>query len=385
MNRSRLKMLLPVATLLAGAGVAAALIVSRRQPERVERPALGPLVVVEPAAAAGGRVRIDAQGEVRPQVRVTLAPQVTGRVVEVHRALRSGGRFRAGTTLLRIDPRDYQLAVERSRAAVAAAETALTREQAESEAARAEWREIHGDAEPPPLLARTPQVREAQARLAAAEADLSAAQLALERTALALPFDGLVVEESVDVGQLLSVGQNVATVFGTAAVEIRVPLDDGELAWLEPPGDAGRLQAPATVEAAFAGGRHRWPGRVERMEGQVDPRSRMVHLVVVVDQPFAGRDGRPPLYPGTFVSVAIEGREMAGAVAIPRHALHADDRVWVAAGGRLEVRAVEVLRRDRDRALIGAGLAADEAVVVSALDAVTDGMAIRVQEAAGDA
>ena len=106
----------------------------------------------------------------------------------------------------------------------------------------------------------------------------------------------------------------------------------------------------------------------------------MVHVVVVVREPFAGRDGRPPLLPGTFVEVAIAGRQLDDVVVVPRHALREGDRVWVAAGGVLEVRDVEVLRRDRTQAYVGGGLEPGEALVTSSLDAVTDGMAVRTQE-----
>lgn len=375
MSRSTWKVALPIVVLVAGAGATAALISSRKPPERVERPALGPLVEVVEVATADVPVEVAGQGEVSPRTRVDLAPQVTGRVVDVHPALVTGGRFRAGATLLTIDPRDYELAVERTRAAVAGAETTRERERAEAAAAGAEWHEVHGAEEPPPLLVRAPQIREAEARLAAARADLAAAELALERTKVTLPFAGLVIDESVDVGQLVAGGQRVATIYGTAAVEVRVPLDDRELAWFDVPGNA-------SVSADFAGQRVTWEGRIERLEGQVDPRSRMVHVVVVVDDPF--REGRPPLLSGTFVDVTIAGRELADVAVIPRHALREGDQVWVVADGVLGVRDVEVVRRDRTRVYVASGLAAGELVVTSSLDAVTDGMTVRTAERDGD-
>jgi RND family efflux transporter MFP subunit len=376
MSRSILKIVLPILVLLLGAGATAALVRSRKAPERVERPVLGPLVEVVTVQAADVRLEVAGQGEVSPRVRVELAPQVTGRVVEVHPALVSGGRFRRGTTLVTIDPRDYELGVERSRAAVASAQTLLERELAEADAAREEWTEVHGDKEPPALLVRGPQVREARARIAAAEADLAGAELQLERTRLTLPFDGLVIDESVDPGQLVASGQRIATVFGTDAVEIRVPLDDSELEWLDLV-SGGRGGPPASVVADFAGARHTWPARVDRLEGQVDARSRMVHVVVLVKDPFAALEGRPPLLPGTFVEVKIEGSQLEAVVAVPRHALREGEKIWVVKEGVLSVREVEVIRSERLRVLIGEGLESGETVVTSSLDAVTDGMAVR--------
>lgn len=367
-------------TLLFAVGATALLISSRKEPQRVEQPALGPLVEVETVDVTDVQVEVVAQGEVKARTRVEVAPQVTGRVVKVHPSLVSGGRFRAGTVLFRIDPRDYELVVERARASVASAETVLERELAEGEAARDEWNEIHEDTEPPTLLVRAPQIREAQARLAAAEADLARAELDLERTAVSLPFDGLVIEENIDPGQLVTGGQRVATVFGTAAVEVRLPLADRELAWFDLP-TAGGPATAARVEADLAGERHTWEGWLERMEGQVDPKSRMVHVVVRVDNPFASA-GRPPLFPGTFVEVTIAGRDLESVVAIPRHALREGNTLWVVKDNMLSIREVEVVRRDREQVLIREGLTAGDQIVTSALDVATDGMVVRVAKEA---
>lgn len=378
-SRSILQVVLIVLVLAAAGGGAMALVKLRQSPQRIERPVLGPLVEVEEVRSQDVRLEIVGQGEVNPRISVELAPQVTGRVVEVSPSMVSGGRFRAGTPLFAIDARDYELAAERGRASVAGAETLLERELAESAAARAEWDEVHPGEEAPPLLVREPQVREARAQLAAAKADLASAELHLERTRVSLAFDGLVVEESVDPGQLVVSGQRVATVYGTGAVEIRVPLDDGELAWFDLPGRAGvEPGPPAAVSTDFAGARHTWRGRVDRLEGRVDPRSRMVHVVVVVENPFDGGNGRPPLLPGTFVDVVIEGRTLPDVVVVPRHALREGDRVWVVDDdGVLRIRDVRVLRRERERVLVGSGLHGGERVVKSTLDVVTDGMQVR--------
>ena len=187
------------------------------------------------------------------------------------------------------------------------------------------------------------------------------------------------ISEDVDAGDLVSAGQRIATVYGLDAVEIPLPLDDRELAWFDLP-KPGELGPQAVVTASFGGREHRWQGRVDRLEGQVDPRSRTVRVVVVVDEPFAETAGRPPLLPGTFVDVEIAGRRLDEVISIPRAALRPGDEVWVLDGDRLRIREVEVLRRERLQALLGGGLATGERIVTSSLDAVTDGMAVRTPE-----
>lgn len=378
MSEKKRKFLLPILVLLVGVVAAVLIISSRKSPPRVERPQLGPLVEVVQAELETVPITVMGHGEVVAKIAVDVVPQVAGRVVKVHPSLVAGGFFRAGDVLMVIDPRDYELAVERAQAAVARAQVTLEREQAEAEVAREEWDVLHPGEEPTSgLVVREPQVKQAEAELAAAIAELSAAELNLQRTRISLPFDGVVVSESVDVGQFVGTGSRLAQVYGTDVVEVRVPLSSRELAWFAVPTN-GEEGARVEVSTDFGGTRQTWEGRVTRMEAQVDQQSRMVHVVVEIADPYATTDGRPALLPGTFVDVSIAGRTFEGVVPIPRHAVREGGGVWVVEDGTLRVREIEVLRADRRQTLVSSGLGHGDLVIVSALDAVTDGMKVRV-------
>ncbi|MEM8930604.1 MAG: efflux RND transporter periplasmic adaptor subunit [Acidobacteriota bacterium] len=376
-SKQILRIVLPILVLAAGAGAAAALILSRTPPERQERPALGPLVEAIAVQPTDLVVHVEGQAEIGARTRVEVLPEVSGRVVAVHPALVAGGRIRADEALVTIDPRDYELAVESARATIAGVDTRLEQERAEAEAARLEWTEVHADTPPPTLLVREPQIRQLEAEKAAAAAQLARAELDLERTRLKLPFDAVVSTESVDPGQFVTQGRAIATVYGTAAVEARVPLDDAELRWFDLP--SGRADGPnATVRADFAGRRHAWPATVDRLEGEVDPRTRMVHVVVRVDDPFSTAAGRPPLLPGTFVDIEIEGRQLDGVFELPRHTLRSGDVLWLVEDGVLRFRTVEVLRKNRRTVTLAGQLTPGALVVTSYLDGAVDGMPVRV-------
>ena len=386
MSSNSLKLIIPVIVLIAGVAAAALIASGRKAPPRVDRPALGPLVEVVSTEITDVPVIISGHGEVVPRVAVDLIPQVAGQVVGTHRSLVAGGFFKAGEVLVVIDPRDYDLAVERAQAAVARAKVALEREQAEAEVARQEWDGLHPGEEAPGLVIREPQIRQAEAELAAAEADLSVARLNLERTRISLPFDGVVVSESVDVGQFVGTGSRLATVYGTDAVEVRVPLDSRELSWFDVPTGRSGNGPPAEVTLEPGGRAVSWGGRVTRMEAQVDQMSRMVHVIIEVSNPYDTSGGRAALLPGSFVDVRIAGRTLDDVVTVPRHAIHDDQNVWVFDNGSLRVREVEVLRSDRQQTLISSGLEEGELVIISSLDAVTEGMTVRqVDSETGDA
>lgn len=381
MSSKALKLVIPVFVLAAGFAAAALIASARKAPPRVDRPPLGPLVEVMPTAIADVPVVVTGHGEVVPRVSVDVVPQVAGQVIEAHRSLVAGGFFKAGDVLVVIDPRDYELAVERAQAAVARAKVTLEREQAEADVAREEWYGLHPDEEPTALVIREPQIRQADAEHAAALADLSVAELSLERTRISLPFDGVVVSESIDVGQFVGNGSRLATVYGTDVVEVRVPLDSRELAWFDVPSSRGGRGASAEISMSFSGTRSLWKGRVTRMEAQVDQTSRMVHVVIEVPRPYDTSGNRPALLPGSFVDVRIAGRTLENVVSVPRHAIHDGNSVWVFENGSLGIREVEIMREDRQQTLISSGLEEGELVIVSTLDATTNGMTIRRADA----
>jgi len=167
-------------------------------------------------------------------------------------------------------------------------------------------------------------------------------------------------------------------VYGTDTVEVRVPLDSREMAWFSVPGRNGPAGPEAEVRAEFGGRGFSWKGRVKRMEAEVDQTSRMVHVVVEVQRPYDASQERPALLPGTFVDVTIFGRTLADAVAVPRYAVHEGNTVWVFDDGEMDIREVEVARSDREFALVTSGLSGGDLIVLTPLDAVTDGMALRL-------
>jgi multidrug efflux pump subunit AcrA (membrane-fusion protein) len=196
--------------------------------------------------------------------------------------------------------------------------------------------------------------------------------------------------ETVDAGQLLSRGTPIARIYAIDIAEIRVPLPDDELAYLDFSLDAvGDSLADAIVRAEFGGSMHEWKGRVVRTEGQIDPETQVVHAVVEVADPYgrhsepgAPRDSTAPLAVGLFVDVDILGKTVAPAFSVPRAAFRGDKVVLVIdAENRLRFREVEIFRRERDRVVVTGGLSDGERVCISSLEVAVESMPVRV---AGD-
>lgn len=338
-----------------------------------------PLVRTVTAEVRTLAVVVRGEGTVRPLYESSLASEVAGRVVKVSPALVNGGAFAKGEVLLVVDQADYRLAVTTARAEVNDADTKLKLAAAEAAVAREEWKRLGRAGDPPDLVAKLPQLEVAQARLQAAQAALARAELNLERTEIKPPYAGRVSAKVADLGQYLKAGDKVATVYATQAAEIVTPLEDADLAWLKVPGlTAGEGQgSPAEVSTEFAGQQMTWKGRVVRAEGKVDERTRLVPVVVRVDNPYATR---PPLAVGAYVRVSLRGQEIPEATLLPRAALRSGDQVWVVDDqGRIGFRKVQVARVQEEKVLISDGLEPGDRVVTTQLKAVTEGMLVRLE------
>lgn len=385
------KAIIPIVIIFLSALATGALVRSRPEVETQDVEPLAPLVRVTEVVRQDLAHEVRAQGTVLPRTETTLIAQVAGEVVKVSSNFETGGFFSRGETLVELDSRDYQVAVRRARAQVAQAQLQVVQQEAEAEVAIEEWQQL-GEGEPSALVMRQPQVAQAKAALEAAEAELEKAELDLERTRIKAPFDGRVRTKQVDRGQFLTPGAPLATIHATDYAEVRLPVPDDQLAYLDLPfayRQTARGKGPdVTLSARFGRELHRWQGRIVRTEGELDSRSRMLNLVARVEDPYepsATDPDRPPLAVGLFVEAEVEGRPAADVVVLPRSALRPEgDQFQVLVvddESRLRFRDVEVLRLDGEWATIGGGLEAGETVCVSALDVATDGMKVRAAAA----
>ena len=379
------KALLPVAVLAFGALCAFVLISARSEVVVAPPQVPPPLVRAMPVEIRDVQLTVDAQGTVAPRTKTSLVSQVAGQIIRVSPAFANGGFFKAGDVLLAIDPRDYELAVDRARAVVAQAEVRLARETEEADLAGQEWQRL-GNGEATDLALRKPQLADARAALHAARASQEQARLALERTRIRAPYEGRVLSKIVDMGQYVNPGAPVARIYAVDYAEIRLPVPHEQLAYLDLVYNARSELEPGTrpkalVHAVFAGSPHTWEGEIVRIEGEIDARTRMVNLVARVDAPYDQGDDpdRAPLFSGLFVEVEILGRVAREVAVVPRTALRGPNQVIVVdEDSRLRFRGVDLLRLEAENALIRSGLDGGERVCISTLDAVVEGMQVRV-------
>ncbi|MDH3416422.1 MAG: efflux RND transporter periplasmic adaptor subunit [Gammaproteobacteria bacterium] len=308
------------------------------------------------------------QGTVRPRTETILSAEVSGSIVSISPKFIAGGVFRKDEVLMRIDPTNYTVAVDR-------AEALLAQRQIEFDGAT-KLRSQGYRAES--------EYASAKSALAAARADVVGARRNLERTYIRLPYEGMVRSKEADIGQFVNPGTRLGITFATDYAEVRLPLTDHDLAFVEIPDPrevtrSGGADGPlVTLTAVQKGQLTEWDAQIVRTEGVVDEKSRVTYAVARIVDPYRLHSAGPSLPIGTFVAASIEGSNAVDVIPVPRGALRGADQVLVVnEDNEIEIRTVDILRADTDFAYLTAGVSAGEQITTTAIEAPTNGMTVR--------
>jgi RND family efflux transporter MFP subunit len=369
--------LLPAAIILAGFGLAGLIVATGPELEQQSPASIAPLVRTWQAQTQTVQMSAITHGTVMPRTQSELVPEVSGRVTNMSPSMVSGGFFKKGDLLLEIDPLDYDVALEQARAALTSARSEL------NNATRAHERQLNlaqkqsaSQAQQDDALNR---MRIAEASLREASARLSRAERDIDRTKIRAPYDGRVRSERVDVGQFVTRGSSIASLYATDIAEVRLPLHDEELAYLQLPlaGQTDQHQPVVILSARFAGAEHTWRGKVVRTEGELDPQTRMINVIAQVPSPYQQLGTRPPLAVGLFVSAEIIGNQVDEVFVLPRSALQANQQVYVIDdNNRLQFRDIEIIRIIDEQVYVTAGFESGETISLSNVNHAIENMLV---------
>jgi multidrug efflux pump subunit AcrA (membrane-fusion protein) len=361
MSRKVRRIVLIAGILGAAVAVSVLLSMSREEPPKKPVESIAMLVEVVELEPVDARFPVRSQGTVQPRTETVLSAEISGAIVEISPKFVAGGVFGENEILMRIDPSNYEVAVSQ-------AEALLRQRQIEYSGAK-KLRSQGYRAES--------EFASAGAALATAEADLVRAKRNLERTSIRLPYAGMVRNKEADLGQFVSPGTRLGVTFATDYAEVRLPLTDRDLAFVDLPSAGaitatGESRGPDVVLSAEQRGRLvEWPAHIVRSEGVVDESSRVTYAVARIDDPYALDSDHAPIPIGTFVTASIEGVALQGLLRVPRHAL-------------LRIRSVSIVRADSEYAYINDGAEAGERVILTALESPINGMPVRTADDANE-
>jgi len=293
------------------------------------------------------RTEIRRPGQVEAARRAELYTKVPGRVVEL--AAEVGDKVEAGQVLMVIDQ--------------SAAQAGLQRAEAALQLAGAAWERVSRLFDEGVVSGQ--ERDEARAAYDQAEAARNEYKSVLDDTVLEAPFAGVVAKRNVDLGGFAQPGSPLLEVVQDDPLKVLVDLTEEELAHVAP-------GVPAFISVAGVDGELQ--GAVVRVS-PVLGESRTGEVEVRLE----GAQGR--VRPGAFCVVRLVTEQRKDVLVVPSAALVTGSNssaVYVAENGVARLKHVEAGLEFRGLTEVTGGLSEGDVIVVTNLDDIADGAAIKI-------
>ncbi|MEM7099263.1 MAG: efflux RND transporter periplasmic adaptor subunit [Pseudomonadota bacterium] len=313
---------------VVGVAVCGFILISGPEPLELSEPQGRPQVTIEPLQRQLMPRAVKAFGQLTPRQSLELTTQVAGEVTWVSEHLEAGQRVDQGDVLLRLDDRDYQIALASAEARFAQAQANIELEEGRAEIAQLEWtawQETNDEDLPPnPLALRAPQRAEALAQSQAIAAAIDRAKLDIERTSIRAPWSATVVDSDAIAGRLLSVGEVTALLFPLdyAIIEVQVPVQTAQVF------EAGI--ANIELRPAHDLGAAPVSGRLEGMIKSLSEETRLATLRVRIDDPLTHAGW---VY-GMHLEVRLVATQRQPVALIPADLIVSGNLIWLHRDGR---------------------------------------------------
>ncbi|OFC68711.1 efflux RND transporter periplasmic adaptor subunit [Alteromonas confluentis] len=369
----------PLLVLLIAVLLAIIFIASKKPPEQKEVVTKDFLVEAQVVNREATAFVVSSQGNVVPKNQTRISAQVSGQVVSLADVFEVGGMFKKGDVLAVLEQTDYETELKLAEAELAQAVAALQEEIARGKVAETEWRSVNSKV-PPELGLRKPQLASEQANVKAAEAKLERARRNLDRTEIKAPYNGIVIARNIDLGQFVSSGSEVGTLYSTDVAEVRLPITESELAYIDLQAELANNTA-VVLSAKVAGQRQHWQAKLVRTEGILDSGSRVIYAVAQINDPYnMNKDpARATLRFGQFAEAEITGTQSQPLYVLPRSVLRLDNSILtVSDENTLQINDVEVIRATAKHVYINDGLPEQPKVVFSVVPNPYEGMKVRI-------
>jgi membrane fusion protein, multidrug efflux system len=355
--------------LLGLALIFAGLAACNKKPEaNFERPPAP--VTVARAVARDVPVYIDAVGKTVAREVVSVQPQVSGRITQIH--FTDGANVKIGDLLFTIDPRPYQAQLNQAEANVAQAEATLS-------LAKVNFARVEKVSDPRAVSrqdfdARKSAVETAEATLKQNRAAVENARLNLEYCTIRSPINGRAGQRAVDVGNVVSANNGSLLVIQRLdPIYADFTVTESELSGVQ----RNMAKQALKVEVRLPDdGTEPREGKLTFLDNSVQEGSGTVKLRATLN------NNDRSFWPGRFVKVRLILQTQRDAVLVPADAPQLSAKgpfVYVVKpDSSAELRPVKVGQRQEDLIVIKDGLKADERVVVSGQLGVTPGGKVRV-------
>lgn len=323
-------------------------------------------------------------GTVEPEREIILSPRVAGEVINRSDKFDPGQTVQKNEFLLRLDPADYEIALELRKSELQEAMADLEIEKGRQEIARRDFEQAGEILSPEnkSLVLREPQQKTARARVAAARSAVRQAEIDLQRTRITAPFDAQILSRNVDLGSQVARGEKLGRLVGTDRYRVVATVPQSRIPWLS------FAEKEAEAAGVIIQNRNAWgedefrKGFLYKMIGALENQTRMVRVLVAVPDPLNVSNPEPEgpdLLIGAFVETRIMGKELKNVFRLNRDYVRKNQTVWVMANEKLTIKPVNIILTDAEFAYISGGLEDNDQVVITNLATVVEGAPLRLE------
>lgn len=338
-----------------------------------------PDVVVQILTPENFQVTINSTGTTEPLTQTVLNAEVGGEVVYRSKKFSEGSSVLSGEILAKIDDTDLQLQYKNALLQLANAEVQYSLQVVESEVAKEAWEKL-GEGQASDLTLKKPQLKQAEALIEVAKAQVNSAEKKLNKTEIVAPYSGRIQSANIDIGTTIIPGQPIGAMYTSSEIEVTLSVKDNDLQFLSIPMDGRKLnpseQAKVTISSFYKGQNQEWEGKLERVDGVIDPVTRMINLIAVFKNDFIEID-KPNLPIGLFVEAQIDGVILQNVFIIPISAISENNEVFVInKNNQLQSRSIKVLKKYNKFIIAKDNLKAGERLVTTKLSTASDGITV---------
>lgn len=346
-----------------------------------------PEVLVETVKAAPLELETEYSARTAGFREVQVRAQVSGILQE--RTYLEGSAVKQGQVMFRIDPRTYQAALARAKAALAQ-EQARYR-QTERDLKRIRELQKKGYASESELDNAISNFEQSKANIQAAEADVQSRQIDLDYCTVKAPISGITSKETVSEGSLMVAGDPNSSLLTNITqldpIYVNFAAPDSDVESMRSDLQSGALVLEGEqmrVQVKFGdGSSYPLEGKVDFTGSLVDRSTGTVSARAVVPNP------EQKLLPGQFVSVVVKGVRLPSAITVPERAIAQGPRgtfVYVVDGeGIARMREVSTGRTSGGRWVVESGIGEGDRVIVEGLAKVRPDTPVKVAEPAPSA
>ena len=345
--------------------------ISKKDPEKNITSIKPPIVTAINLKKESVRIPVSSQGMVSPLTETVLSAEISGEIIEISPKFIAGGIFKQGEPLIKIDPKIYDVAYKQAKA---------LKDQRQNEYEDSVKIREQGYMSESEYLASV-------TALAAAEAQLVKAENDLDNTIIRLPYDGMVREKSADLGQYVNIGNKLGVTFSTEFAEVRLPLSDRDVSFAGLPSSNSSIDSVAEKSTTVYFRTDMNPsktrsGYVERSEGVVDEKTRMIFAVARLTDPYNLNNNEDTLAlpMGTFVSAEILPNESYEFVRIPRSAIINNRQVIIIdKENQIQYKDINLIRTDEKFGYINDEFFNGQRISLTPIEDGVNGMIVRVE------